>query len=410
MADLEEPSKDENDEDKQDKTTIKKAIDYLAGEEDLEEKLESKSKPKEDEFPGFFDFIIMKIWDRDKELKESDEEPPKGFFTKVKSLYSSYQKAKDEEVEKLQLYESISLGARLDKEFLVLLIGSCLIATFGLFQDSSAVIIGAMLIAPLMMPILGFSLGIIWGDKKLLKRSVWTLLIGSVFVLMISVGLTLAIPGVVFNDQINARIHPNLYDILIALASGFVGAYAYANPKISSSISGVAISVALMPPICAVGISLGLNDFQAVIGSFLLYLTNLVSIALAASLVFWRLRIHPVTEGKDEVKGRAKRKVVLASILLVMIAVPLSYFMKETYFLKERQAKIRTMLTQSVQHSTILDLNIEKYHDSYRVKAIVVIPQKTDKTRIARLKSDITALFDMKVQIEMIFLGQAHMD
>lgn len=229
------------------KLSIKKIANFLSGK--TENQLDKKNNSKT-ELPGLFNYVIQKWWNAKPEEGSEDDDllkkKPKSLFDKIGEFYSSYQKIKENEVEKLHIYESIKLSARLSKEFLVLLIGSCLIATIGLFQDSSAVIIGAMLIAPLMMPILGFSLGIIWGDKDLLKRSIWTLFIGSIFVLIIATFLSWAIPGVSYNDQINARINPNLYDIFIALASGFVGAYAYVNPKISSRISGVAISVALI--------------------------------------------------------------------------------------------------------------------------------------------------------------------
>ena len=327
-----------------------------------------------------------------------------GLLKRFGSMYESYQNLKGEESEKLQTYETIAASARLSKEFLVLLLGSCIIATFGLFQNSTAVIIGAMLIAPLMMPILGLALATVWGDQRLLWRSVFTLVIGSAACLLIAASLTLLTPGVEFNSEINGRINPNLYDIIIALASGLVGAYAFVNPNISSSISGVAIAVALMPPLCTVGIALGLGDLRATFGAGLLYATNLVGISLSASLVFWRLKIHPTHHDEAEVETRAKKNVLTSAILLVIIAVPLGYFMYETFFIKQRQVKAREIIATEIQDSEVLNLQIKKYRRLVTVYAVVVVPPGDQSKKLPLIKNKISALFSEKPQIKLVTL------
>ena len=211
----------------------------------------------------------------------------KPFINVLSNLYKKVQDSTEQLNQNSETYKIITEGSNLDREFFVLLVVSCLITTFGLFQNSVAAVIGAMLIAPLMVPILGFALGVLRGDRNLLLTSLTTLVIGSVITLGLAFILTSIIPGVSINDSIKTRMNPNLYDIVIALGSGLVGAYAFVNPKISSSISGVAIAVALMPPLCVAGIALGLNNIQGVIGAILLYITNLVSISLAAVFIFW---------------------------------------------------------------------------------------------------------------------------
>ena len=393
-----------------DRSLLGRLSDYLTG-KTHDQINEEKKDNKQVEFPGFFDFVSRKWSDKEKQSETGDEETGEkksmGFFKKLGLIYNSYQKAKEEEVEKLNVYESINQGSRFSKEFVVLLYTSCFIATMGLFQDSAAVIIGAMIIAPLMMPILGFSLGTIWGDKGLLIRSILTLLIGTASVLAISSSLTMLVPGVELNSQINARINPNLYDIIIALASGVVGAYAYVNPRTSSTISGVAISVALMPPLCTIGITLGQWNLQAATGATLLYLTNLVSIAFAASVVFWRLRIHPVTESQDKVKVRAKRKLFITAIMLIMISVPLGYFMKETYIIKKKQSQVRKLFHDSFRNVTILSLDIKKYPVGHKVKAVLVVGESYDGSLTRKVKSKIRSLFPMEnVSINLVTLSE----
>ncbi|MDH5716561.1 MAG: TIGR00341 family protein [Spirochaetia bacterium] len=324
-----------------------------------------------------------------------------GFFSKFKNLYSSYQSLKEKEIAKLNVYESISRSAQLSREFLVLLFGSCLIAVFGLFQNSTAVIIGAMLIAPLMMPILGFALGAIWGDKKLIWRSFYTLFSGSLMVLAISSALTYYIPGIELNSEIMARTNPNLFDIFVALASGLVGAYAYVHPNISSSISGVAIAVALMPPLCTAGIGIGLENQKIAIGALLLYMTNLVGISFSASIVFWRLKVHPITESSDQVTERAARKVIITLILLILLAVPLGYFMIETYQLKKKQVIVNNLIKEIIPQSEVEKVEIMKYSDHFMIKAIIMTNKKIDIETSQEIYNKIKSLFTMPVNIKI---------
>lgn len=433
---IEQKEQKENEE-----STIKKVKDFLTGEEkdekaadtDKEEKeikAESKAekeKVKEKErakkIPGFFEFIFSNWYNPNvgkskeeieaelkKENDENTDESEKGkkksigTIGKLKALYNDYLKIREKELEKLEIYESIEDSARMSKEFLILLISSCIIASLGLIQDSTAVIIGGMLIAPLMMPILGFSLGVIWGDKRLILRSFSILLVASALVILITSSLAAILPGVYLSLEMNARINPTLYDIFIALASGVIGAYAYVNPKMSSSISGVAIAVALMPPLCTVGISIGLGEFQPALGASLLYLTNLIGIALAGSIVFWRLKIHPITESSDEVKERAKRKILVSVFMLILIAIPLGYFMRETYLLKQNRESVKKIITKGIEDVTILDLEVKRFTKFYKVKAIVFFPVKINKAELLKMKDEIRQIFDKETKIQLMVM------
>jgi len=441
--------KGEQDQEKQsqekEKSFIQESISFLKGSEEISNKKDVDTEENESDLKGFFHFFISN-WNsnntvEEKNNKESNETDglssskknkssknqeilakkrkenqkieeiqeeknnlknikSKGFFSKVKNIYSSYKKAQETQSLKYNIYDSIAQGGNLNKEFLVLLIGSCLITTIGLFQGSTAVIIGAMLIAPLMMPILSFALGAIWGDKRLLYRSFLTLLIGSIFVFTISSLLSYITPGVEFNSEISARINPNLYDILIALGSGLVGAYAFVNPKISSSLSGVAIAVALMPPLCTVGISVGQGNWKAAMGASLLYATNLVGISLSASFIFWRLKIHPVTDSELEVGSRAKRKVLFSSLLLVLISLPLGYFMIETYNHKQKEIAVKNIL--SIENNfKIISLNVKKFSNYHSVKGVFTVPISFNKTKKNQIEKDIRAIFNEQVKISL---------
>ncbi|MGQ9865184.1 MAG: DUF389 domain-containing protein [Pseudanabaenaceae cyanobacterium] len=178
------------------------------------------------------------------------------------------------------------------------------IATLGLVLNSPAAIIGAMLISPLMGPILGFGLGLAAGDFVLLVRAVINLMVSSGVAIGLATGLVLVLPFREVTSEIAARTQPNTLDLFVALFSGAIGSLATCKPLegVVTSIPGVAIAVALMPPLCVVGFGLGLAVAQgsgeglAVAGGGgLLFLTNLLAIAVAAMLVFLALHLDTAT-------------------------------------------------------------------------------------------------------------------
>ena len=346
--------------------------------------------------PGFWSFF------RKNYKQQKETEPELGFVSRIKRVYENYTEVKETEQTNLNTYSSIEKAARLNKEFLTLLVGSCLIATFGLLAGSTAVIIGAMLIAPLMMPILGFSLSIIWGDRTLLWQSLRTLLLGSMLVLVVSSLISFLLPGVEFNPEMMARVNPTLFDILIAIASGLVGAYAYVNPNISSSISGVAIAVALMPPLCTVGISIGQGEIRFALGATLLYSINLIGISLAASIVFWRTRVHPVHEDEKEVKGRALQNVLLSSLLLFLIALPVSYFTYQSYQTNRQDRAVRDIIENTSETSEILQLNIIRRRDTVKVKAVFIVLNNFNSESLKQVKLKIREIFpDTRLEVQL---------
>lgn len=372
---------------------LRSALDFLAGPE-LEE-----GGVQGAELPGAFAFF-RKRWGGPGNSGEAKE----GFFRRYRRLHREYQEAKRRHVGNARTYEAIAQAARLSKEFLALLFASCLIATFGLFAGSTATIIGAMLVAPLMMPILGFALATIWGDIRLLWRSLATLVMGTVLVLLVSAVLAAAVPGVEVTSEIQARTNPSLFDILIAVASGLIGGYAFVNPRISASIAGVAIAVALMPPLCVVGIGIGLGDSRLAIGALLLYSSNLIGISLAASFVFWRLRVHPPLATEQEVGSRARRNVIATAVLLVAIAVPLGYFMQRTLELKRQQTQVHEVVIEELPGSEILSLDVRRSERGHRVKAILIVTPDTDGLRVQSAHDRIERIFPGGVQINLITL------
>lgn len=214
-----------------------------------------------------------------------------------------------------ELFLQLRENARITGNFLMLMVLSSVIATLGLLQSSPAVIIGAMVLAPLMAPIISFAMGLLRAESGLVKRSLGTIAIGMLTAITTASVLVQWVPVVKVTAEIAARLQPNVLDLAIALASGVAGAFAYVRENIARSVSGVAIAVALVPPLCVVGIGVGWLDFAIVRGALLLFLTNLVGISLAAGLTFLLLGFAPLT--------KASRGLLVSLVMLVAVSVPL---------------------------------------------------------------------------------------
>jgi len=173
--------------------------------------------------------------------------------------------------------------------FALMLILSVGIASLGLSENSSATIIGAMIIAPLGQPIvaLGGAIALGWQIQSL--RMLGIIILGSICSLIASYIIGLTLPNLLPNEQILIRTAPDLRDLGIALLAGAAGSYGYYRSEYSTVLAGVAIAVALVPPICSCGLMLEQGHFILASGSMLLFFTNLMGIAFSAILVFFLL-------------------------------------------------------------------------------------------------------------------------
>ena len=216
------------------------------------------------------------------------------------------------------------------EQFSVLLFLAAIIATMGVLGDSTATVIGAMIISPLMTPIMATAAALVMGQMRRAGRSFLTVVIGVLGVIALSFFLALCynlvMGGVVnfgVNAQILARVSPRVIDLVAALASGAAGAFCMSREDISDSLAGVAISISLVPPLCVVGISLQGGQLAAAEGAFLLFITNFLSILLAGGGVLMLLGLGRAAT--HEIKGTARRNAFIAIVLGVLIvAVPLA--------------------------------------------------------------------------------------
>ena len=242
---------------------------------------------------------------REKELLRAKKEKSIPFFS-----YASEERFKD-------LFTALRDDAQINGIYIGLMVLSTMLAATGLYLDSASVIIGAMLLAPLMAPIVSLSMGILRAEIGMINKSIGKIVIGVLIALFSSALITLLFPDKPITNEMLGRLNPTLLDLAVAMISGIAAAYSKSFKEIIQSLAGVAIAVALVPPLTVAGIGIGRLDFHFFYEAFLLFSTNLVGILVAATFTFRALGFSAAVKSKGS--------LAVAFIFLVLISIPL-YF------------------------------------------------------------------------------------
>lgn len=184
------------------------------------------------------------------------------------------------------IIEEIREGAEPQGRFYALLIAASMIACLGLIANSTAVIIGAMLVSPLMTPIFGMALGLLRGDSRLLWRSITAETVGILLAVGSAYFFGLILSSSEATPEMLSRTRPNLLDLLVAVFAGFAGAWALLDERVSPALPGVAIATAIVPPLSTVGLCLAMSSTDGAAGAMLLFTANLVTILLVGLITF----------------------------------------------------------------------------------------------------------------------------
>jgi uncharacterized hydrophobic protein (TIGR00271 family) len=205
--------------------------------------------------------------------------------------------------------------------FLTLLCLSTIIATGGLIGNSTAVVIGAMIVAPLMTPMMAASLGIVMGNLRAIFRAFLTIAAGIVIVIAIAFVMARLVPaGTRITPEVLARTTPRILDLVVALAAGAAGAFALGREDVSDALPGVAIAVSLVPPLASSGVCLAAGQPDLAGGAFLLFFTNFVAIVAAGAILLTILGYAAAARAAvDRSARRAATAVILVAIVLVII-------------------------------------------------------------------------------------------
>ncbi|GAB4503930.1 MAG: hypothetical protein Fur0043_09230 [Anaerolineales bacterium] len=290
-----------------------------------------------------------------------------------------------------------------DFDFFLLVVLSCVIATLGLLTDSAAVIIGAMLVAPLMSPIIGLGLASLIGDARMFRDAGIALVRGAAFAVLISTLLTLAnryLPFVTLYDlprEVIARTRPSPIDLMIALAGGLAAAFALATPSVSAALPGVAIATALMPPLCTIGIGLALGRWDVAGGASLLFITNTVAIAFAAMLVFFALGFSPPTENGRKIP----RALIIEALLTLLLLVPLSFISAQFV----REANENRLINKIVKeeaafyNADVTELQIRQDEQTWYISATLRLSEQLHYEDVIALQKKVAIRLQQPVSL-----------
>ena len=260
------------------------------------------------------------------------------------------------------LFEGTVLRRKLVRFFCLLILAAS-IATYGLLGDSLAVVIGAMIVAPLMLPIMGLAFSVSLGDRSAIFSSLLISLGG--IATAIAIGFILTFPMArLFQpesiDQIMIRTAPRLLDLLAALITGLAGAFALSRKDVSDTLPGVAIAVSLVPPLANVGILLAFGKTNLALGSLLLFITNYLAILLTGTLVFGLMGFPQASLIERSIKTKRKAIAIsLAAVILIMI--PLSFTSYSLYVSNTIKAQVYNLSHEWLAGSgyRLIDINTE---------------------------------------------------
>ena len=332
---------------------------------------------------------------------------------KMNSLLGSWRHLVEEPVLVADVKKVVEKGSVPSFGFFFMLAASGVIATFGLLSNSAAVIIGAMIVAPLMNPIISLAFGSISTNREIVLRSLLTIVVGTVVIITMAFGVSEIIGWKLAGSELIARMSPSLLDLGIAVAAGAAAAFAYTRPGVSSALAGIAIAVALVPPLCTVGIALSLGNKSATDigfamgsvsarGPFLLYLTNIFGIVLSASLIFFLqyFRRH----------ASAFVTLVLIGACLLLVIPPLGISMDNLL----ARNLVHRSLTVKTQQLVLADRDVRFSNLGIRlakgvafVRAdLVAAPGVLTQGVVDSIRDDISKLIEMPVVLEFSIIPE----
>lgn len=276
---------------------------------------------------------------------------------------------------------SVARDARLDKKFLLLIILAAAIATLGLLQSSTAVVIGAMLVSPLMGPIMGLGFGLATIESNLIKRSLVTLAAGMAVAILVAMLIIWLSPIKDVTPELRARTQPTLLDLGVAVVGGIAGVYAIMR-KLSGVMVGVAIATALVPPLSTVAFGLVTGRMDFALGAALLFLTNTLAIAFAATIVA-RLNHFGPSLTRQHTAMQVTGIVVALGILSIPLALSLNGIAREVRARSIVQSELNRLLGKD---DRVDSLNVRIENDEVAVDGVVLVDQYA-----ARLNDDLAA-------------------
>ena len=288
-------------------------------------------------------------------------------------------------IDRIAVLDHVHEGGELGPRYGFMIVLSCGIATLGLLQNSAAVIIGAMLISPLMGPIINLGMGLATFDLRTIRESLGTLAAGVALALAIAVAIVWLSPLKEATSEILGRTRPTFFDLLVAVLSGLAGAYATISRK-GETIVGVAIATALMPPLAVVGYGMAVANWEIAGGAAFLFMTNLLAIALSVTIV---ARWYGFG-GADTPKQTAWQAIMIVASF-VLLSVPLGLALKRIALQSQTELAVRASLDAAANQSggRVSALRVDNAGDGVAVDVVMMLPSHVGGLE-SRLQAQLT--------------------
>ncbi len=352
-------------------------------------------------------------------MKNKTDKPAKvGIWKDLNLLWKSITlKQKLSETRKAIVINEMAETSTPGFDFFLLIILSCTIASLGLVTNSTAVIIGAMLIAPLMSPILGLSMSSLTGRQVLFRRSVLAILTGSLLAILLAALITFFAFRIPYGmpesipTEILSRTTPSPLDLIIALAGGAAAAYALAHPRLTATLPGVAISTALMPPLCVIGIGFAFSSRSIVLGSSLLFLTNLSAISFAGIITFALLGFRPKQE--EENNHKLPRSILYTALFVFLITIPLLILSWNTISSAQFERQVRDIISAQVStlsDAQMMELDIQDLQGTKKITATVRSTRSLSYIEVNQIQELLASITQKPIALEMIVVPVSSLD
>lgn len=301
--------------------------------------------------------------------------------------------------EQSTVYRSMQQDSAADIDFYILILLASAIAYFGLLQNSGAVIIGGMLVAPLMSPMMAMAHSIAQGNLMMFRRATGSTMRGLLTAIGASMLFTILLPNLgTATHEILSRTEPNMLDMLVALVSGAAAAYALSRKEVAAALPGVAIAAALVPPLCVVGYGLGSGQFEIAGGSMLLFTTNLASIIFAGAITFITLGFRPP---RAERIDQVRRSLIFAIAGLFVIAIPLSITTVQSFQHSKRISTVESIILDEIPPgiADIENIQVQRYEDGFSVSFTAYIYSKVKAIHSDTIQERIETALEDEVYI-----------
>ncbi|MBU1130530.1 DUF389 domain-containing protein [Patescibacteria group bacterium] len=293
----------------------------------------------------------------------------------------------------------IAEEAKGDLDFYVLSVLSGVIITFGLIIDNTAMVIGGMLLAPLVWPMLALGLAITRGSIRSLESSLFTIVKISVVIIITSFLIGWVSPFNEFGREVLSRTQPTIVELMVAFCAGFVAAFVIGHPGLGSFIAGVVIAAAIVPPLCVAGLSIAHQNLAQAGGAFLLFTSNLIAIILSSTIYFLLAKFKPIFTKE----GRKRRisNIIWLLVFLMVILIPLLVITKDIISQNKQYYITQKTLLANLKEGKIAELELKEKDDVLFITATLRAERNLTSWELDYLADHISQALNKSVNLQI---------